>query len=359
MFSQQPDETIGDVDSEVTSMTGDEIDDDDEEVDAVSTNSRDSLLAFANPNKQRDDTFTAPKTPVQSTPAFKTPVHIPQRYDTTSVISDVSDEGEKLDFLSKLYQLRDNGHAVKDMNIRNKTTEIKLEVHRVSRSLEIKSSVKFQQRILMAIISALEFLNRRFDPFDIQLDGWSENVMENIDDFSTIFEKLHDKYRRRAQLEPEIELLLAISGSAFMFNLTNTLFKQSQNINLSDLQSTINAQLQRQQPPPPQQQQQQNEPSTTFFQTIQQVAQQAQQQQQQQQPQPVFDQHQFFQQQSQTQVQDDDDRFSISSSSSESTREPSREHMKQPTVVRARQAPPPQRRRGGGGPVRKGKEITI
>ena len=29
----------------------------------------------------------------------------------------------------------------------------------------------------------LEFLNNKFDPFDVKLDGWSEQINENIDDY--------------------------------------------------------------------------------------------------------------------------------------------------------------------------------
>ena len=36
------------------------------------------------------------------------------------------------------------------------------------------NSVKFQGKMLMACVSGLEFLNNRFDPFDIKLDGWAE-----------------------------------------------------------------------------------------------------------------------------------------------------------------------------------------
>jgi hypothetical protein len=71
----------------------------------------------------------------------------------------------------------------------------------------------------------LEFLNKKFDPFSIKLEGWSENVMENVDDYDNVFEKLHEKYGGKAEIAPEIELLLTLGGSAFMFHLTNTLLK--------------------------------------------------------------------------------------------------------------------------------------
>jgi hypothetical protein len=77
----------------------------------------------------------------------------------------------------------------------------------------------------MACVTGLEFLNKKFDPFHVKLEGWSENVMESVDDYDNIFEKLHEKYSRKAEIAPEIELLLTLGGSAFMFHLTNSLLK--------------------------------------------------------------------------------------------------------------------------------------
>ena len=39
----------------------------------------------------------------------------------------------------------------------------------------------------MTFISGVEFMNNRFDPFDLKLDGWSESVHENITDYKDIF----------------------------------------------------------------------------------------------------------------------------------------------------------------------------
>ena len=40
----------------------------------------------------------------------------------------------------------------------------------------------------MAFVSGLEFLNNRFDPFDVKLDGWSEQINENLEEYDEIFE---------------------------------------------------------------------------------------------------------------------------------------------------------------------------
>jgi hypothetical protein len=105
--------------------------------------------------------------------------------------------------------------------------EMKMEFERVRRDREVDIAVKFQRKMMMAIITGAEFLNNRFDPFDIKLDGWSENVNEGINDYDEIFEELHEKYKGKAKMAPEIKLMFTLFGSAFMFHLTNTMFKSS------------------------------------------------------------------------------------------------------------------------------------
>ena len=79
----------------------------------------------------------------------------------------------------------------------------------------------------MAAVSGAEFLNSKFDPFDIKLDGWSESVNENIEDFDEVFEQLYEKYGGDGEIAPELKLLMMLGGSAFMFHLQNTMFKSS------------------------------------------------------------------------------------------------------------------------------------
>jgi hypothetical protein len=96
---------------------------------------------------------------------------------------------------------------------------------KIKKFVETQAAIKFSRRCLMACVTGLEFLNKKFDPFSVKLEGWSENVMENVDDYDNIFERLHEKYSGKTEIAPEIELLLTLGGSAFMFHLTNTLLK--------------------------------------------------------------------------------------------------------------------------------------
>ena len=79
--------------------------------------------------------------------------------------------------------------------------------------------------MLIACTTGLEFMNKKYNPFEIQLDGWSENVMENVDDYDEVFEELYVKYRTNMTVAPEVKLIMMLGGSAMMFHLTNSMFK--------------------------------------------------------------------------------------------------------------------------------------
>ena len=61
----------------------------------------------------------------------------------------------------------------------------------------------------------------------MNLDGWGESVNENLNDYDEIFEELNEKYGGGGEMAPELRLLFTLAGSAFMFHLSNTMFKSS------------------------------------------------------------------------------------------------------------------------------------
>jgi len=71
----------------------------------------------------------------------------------------------------------------------------------------------------------MEFLNTRYDPVGAKLDGWSESVNENIEDYDEIFEELYDKYKDKSKVAPEVRLIMSLGLSAAMCHVTNTMFK--------------------------------------------------------------------------------------------------------------------------------------
>ena len=135
---------------------------------------------------------------------------------------------EKFIYLRKLQALEKKGvNLSKQYSMDSPLDEMKGEYEMIISEKEKSNSVKFQGRMLMAAITGLEFLNNKFDPFDIKLDGWSEQLNENLDDYDEIFGELHEKYKSKAKLAPELKLLFQLGGSAIMVHMTNTMFKSS------------------------------------------------------------------------------------------------------------------------------------
>ena len=135
---------------------------------------------------------------------------------------------EKFKFLRKLEALEKKGVELsKKYNMDSSLQEMMGEYETIQEEKTKQNSVKFQGNMLMAVINGMEFLNNRFDPFDIKLDGWSEQVNENVTDYDDIFGELYEKYKSKASMSPEIKLMFQLGGSAMMVHMTNTMFKSA------------------------------------------------------------------------------------------------------------------------------------
>jgi Family of unknown function (DUF5767) len=134
-------------------------------------------------------------------------------------------EDEKADLLNKIERLIKKGlKSSEKLNAYSDIELIRTEYKRMMYHVESEQAIKLARRILIACTTGIEFINRRFDPFDLKLDGWSENMMENVDDYDQVFEELHDKYKEKVKVAPEIKLILMVGGSAMMFHLSKKMF---------------------------------------------------------------------------------------------------------------------------------------
>jgi hypothetical protein len=188
---------------------------------------QEAMDAFVNPNKQ--------SAPVQSQqdeeidygedePAFYDDEPPVQEEEPSKGYTSVDEE--KADLINKLGRLEKKGFAVnKRLNAYSNIEELRSEVKRITYSIDVEQSVRFSRRMLVACVTGLEFLNKRYNPFEIQLEGWSESVMENVDDYDGVFEELYVKYRSKVNVAPEVKLIMMLGGSAMMFHLTNSMFK--------------------------------------------------------------------------------------------------------------------------------------
>jgi hypothetical protein len=135
---------------------------------------------------------------------------------------------QKFNYLRKLEELESKGvNLTKKYSMESQLDEMRGEYENVIAEKEKQNSVKFQGKMLMACITGIEFLNNKFDPFDVKLDGWTDQVGENLEDYNDIFAELHEKYKSKAKMAPELKLLFQLGGSAIMLHMTNTMFKSA------------------------------------------------------------------------------------------------------------------------------------
>src|SRR6056300_859208 len=197
---------------------------------------QEAMDAFVNPNKQTTQNVSAPDEEIDYGDG-----------DDANFFDDGEDYGpgqgsgeqeeqpskgyssvdeEKADLINKLGRLEKKGFAVnKRLNAYSNVEELRTEVKRITYSIDVEQSIRFSRRMLVACVTGLEFLNKRYNPFEIQLEGWSESVMENVDDYDGVFEELYVKYPSKVSVAPEVKLIMMLGGSAMMFHLTNSMFK--------------------------------------------------------------------------------------------------------------------------------------
>lgn len=141
-------------------------------------------------------------------------------------------DDEKCDLLSKLQRLGQKKGVVvnKRLNVYTPIEDLRAEYKRVTYGIEIEQSVKFSRRALVACVTGLEWLNKKYDPLSLELTGWSESVMESLDDYDPVLEELAVKYKNSMQMAPEVKLIMMLAGSGFAFHLSNSMFKALPNM---------------------------------------------------------------------------------------------------------------------------------
>lgn len=134
---------------------------------------------------------------------------------------------EKFKYLRKLNALRKKGVELsKEYTANSPLDEMKGEYELIVSEKERDVSVKFYSGVLLNCVQGLEFLNQEFDPFDMDLDGWSDTVESNIDTFDDVLGELHEKYHGKISVMPEIKLLLQLGSSAASIIVTNKMARQ-------------------------------------------------------------------------------------------------------------------------------------
>lgn len=130
--------------------------------------------------------------------------------------------------LFKLKRLQQKGYQASrfyDMN--SSLEELTAEVESIKREANLNQGVKVAKNALVSVCSLLEYVNNKFDPADIVLDGWSEEINDDVQagDYDEVMEEIYYKYYDKVSMGPEMKLITMVGGSAVKFHLSHTILK--------------------------------------------------------------------------------------------------------------------------------------
>lgn len=134
---------------------------------------------------------------------------------------------EKKKYLRLLEKIEKSGISLsKEFTMNDSLESMKAEYDSHEEITAEDNAKRFYGKCLTTVISGLEFLNQKFDPFDLKLNGWCDQVTDNLeDDYDSIFAELHQKYKHNSSMAPELKLLFTVAGSAIMLHAANSLFQ--------------------------------------------------------------------------------------------------------------------------------------
>jgi hypothetical protein len=140
---------------------------------------------------------------------------------------------QKLDMLRKLGELSQQGIKLSqnyNLNSDLKIMKYEYELHRNIRAKQ--NSINWMSSMTLNAIYGIEMLNDRYNPFDLKLKGWSEQMNAGIDNYYDVFGELYEKYSTPGKsMAPELKLMLMISGSALKFHLSSHVINTLPNLN--------------------------------------------------------------------------------------------------------------------------------
>ena len=135
---------------------------------------------------------------------------------------------EKMDLLYRYSRLCENGYKSGiDLNIKTPLETLRSEVFNLEKMRNTQRAIRTQRKLLISFTGGVEYVNKKYSPYKLSIDGWSGEVLENIGDYDEVFEELHEKYSDSMTVAPELRLLAMVGGSGLMFHLSNTLVKST------------------------------------------------------------------------------------------------------------------------------------
>jgi hypothetical protein len=143
---------------------------------------------------------------------------------------------EKKRILTKLRRLRMRGEQI-DNNLSMETPleELEFELELIRKEKKQEQALDIGKSLITMFAVGVEMVNKRYDPLDLYLDGWSTSVREDIDSYDETLEELYDKYYEHIDASPEVKLIGGLLFSAIAYNISHKMTSQGNTTLLSKI----------------------------------------------------------------------------------------------------------------------------
>lgn len=139
---------------------------------------------------------------------------------------------KKIEYLAALKRLEDQGYeaAGKKCGLTSSLEEIEEVLEKLRAQRDLDNSIKFQRDILVTFVGMIEYgcSYKEYNIFELDLEGWSKAVFENITEYDEVFEELHYKYKTTMAIPPELKLLGMLTMSGYRYHLSRQLINKAE-----------------------------------------------------------------------------------------------------------------------------------
>lgn len=129
---------------------------------------------------------------------------------------------EKIEMLTRISKMSKDGFTTaKKWKLSDDMDEIRFECYRMTRESNSQKAVKKMQHILISVATMIEFANGMVNPFNLKLQGFSQNMMLTVSDYDDSLEELHHKWSGRTSFGPEMTIMMTFVSSAIFQHAGN------------------------------------------------------------------------------------------------------------------------------------------
>lgn len=201
----------------------------DDSTSKISDSDSDTSSSSSSSRKSSKSRNSGKKTPekIPSLPEVVVPPKV-ENFNTTVELkkevplTDKEIKLKKIDMLRKLSELKSKGYELsKEYNFNSSLSEMEYEYELLKSYVDKSNGVKMYKNLLINGVALVEFFNEKYDPFEFQLQGWSEHMSVEVDSYDEVMEELYEKYRGSGRsMPPEIKLMFLVvaSGAAFHYS---------------------------------------------------------------------------------------------------------------------------------------------